>query len=644
MLKQWKLMEPIKVGNKIWRNRIVMAPMESRLSNPDGSSTVEMAEYYAERAKGGASAIIVENTFIDNKASRSSLVSSGLYSDHLIASKYIVAEGIKDNGAIAILQIGHGGRQAIAGATDLPCVAPSEIMCKVTQRLPHALSIEEIKIIEDDFTKAAQRAKQAGFDGVEIHGAHGYLVCSFLSPYTNKREDEYGGSLENRGAFPRNIIRKVREAVGDDFILGYRISGEEFVEGGQTIQDSVNFVKSVEDQIDYIHVSAGNYESMAEWLIMPMYVPQAPLTHLAREMKKDVGIPVITVGALSPELGEKALQNGDADLIAFGRQLLADPYTPNKIKENRLEDIRTCCRGNQGCISSFFTGCPMRCEVNPQAGREKAYAIKKTNNPKHVLIVGGGVAGLEAARVADLYGHRVTLAEKSGRLGGHFIEATIPDFKSEGAELLRWLILQVEKSDAEILLNKQMDPTWIKGHNPDAVIVAIGSQYASLPIDGAENTVNPDTVLFDISKAGGQAAVIGGGLLGAETALYLAENSIKVTILEMLPDIATDGEPLSQIAIKNRLDRAGVVIYTSCRVISVQKGSLTYQDAAGNEKSLFADTIVAAVGLNAKTEEADRFEGTADEVYRIGDCKAGRKIYDCFHEAWHAVRCISGVS
>jgi len=566
-----------------------------------------------------------------------------LYNDHLIASKYIVAEGIKDNGAIAILQISHGGRQANAGATGLPCVAPSEVMCKVTQRMPHALTVPEIRSIEDDFVKTAVRAKQAGFDGVEIHGAHGYLICSFLSPYTNKREDEYGGSLEKRGAFPRNIIRKIREAVGDNFILGYRISGEEFVEGGQTIHESVEFVKTVEDQLDYIHVSAANYESMAEWLIMPMYVPQGSLVPLAREMKKAVSIPVITVGALNPELGEKALQEGDADLIAFGRQLVADPYTPNKIKENRLEDIRTCCRGHEGCITLFFAGCPIRCEVNPQVGREKAYAIKKTDNPKNVLIVGGGVAGLEAARVAGLYGHRVTLAEKSDRLGGHYTEATRPEFKSEGAELLRWLIRQVEKSDAEILLNQQVDPLWIRNRNPDAVIVAIGSEYAPLPIDGAENTVNPDIVLNDTNKAGGQAAVIGGGLLGAETALHLAENGVKVTILEMLPHIASDGDPLSQIAIRNRLDRAGVVMLTSCRVTTVQKGGLNYLDAEGNEKSLAADTIVAAGGLSAKSEEAERFELAAKAVYRIGDCKAGRKIYDCFHEAWHAVRSISGV-
>lgn len=641
MANTWKLLEPIKVGKKTFRNRIVMAPMETRLSNPDGSSTTAMADYYAERARGGAAAVIVENTFVDNKESRSSLVSSGLCNDHQIGSKYLVAEGIKENGALAILQISHGGRQANGGATGLQPVAPSEVTCQVTQRPPRALSIAEIEEIEDAFAATAARAKQAGFDGIEIHGAHGYLICSFLSPYTNKREDEYGGSAENRGRFPRNIIKKIRQAVGSDFLVGYRISGAEFVDGGLTIEDTTAFAKTIQDEVDYIHVSAANYETMAEWMIMPMYVPQAPLVHLAAEMKKAVDIPVITVGALNTELGEKALQDGSADIVAFGRALLADAELPNKLKAGAKEDIRPCCRGHEGCISLFFAGCPIRCEVNPQAGREKEYRIVPARQPRRVAIVGGGVAGMEAARVARLYGHEVTLFEKSGQLGGHYREATQPEFKVDAADVLKWLVTQVEKSGADIKMNTAATPATIKATRPDVVIVAVGSQYAKAPIEGIDAALTPDIVLDDTAKAGAKTAVIGGGLIGTETALHLALNGKRVELFEMLPDIAMSEEPLSNVAVKNRLAKANVKIHTSSRVTKISDSSIEYTDADGNNHTVSADTVVAATGLFADTDAAAGFDGTAAGVYRIGDCVQGRKIYDCFNEAWHAVRSFS---
>lgn len=642
MSKKWKLMEPIQVGNRKFRNRIVMAPMETRLSNPDGSSTQSMVNYYAERAKGGAGAVIVENTFVDDKASRSSLVSSGLCSDHQIASKFLVAEGIKKHGAVAILQISHGGRQANEGATGLPCVAPSDVTCQVTQRPPHVLTVSEIIEIEDAFAKTAARAKQAGFDGIEIHGAHGYLICSFLSPYTNKREDEYGGSPEKRGTFSRNIINKIRAAVGDDFIVGYRISGAEFVDGGLTIEETTAFAKTIQDKVDYIHVSAANYETMANWMIMPMYVPQAPLVHLAREMKKAVDIPVITVGALNAELGEQALQDDSADIVALGRALIADPEIPMKISKDAPEEIRACCRGHEGCISLFFAGCPIRCEVNPQVGREKEYKIRKVNDPKNILIIGGGIAGMEAVRVARLYGHIVTLVESSDALGGHFIEATKPDFKTEGRSTLQWLIRQVKASGANIIMNKRADAAFVKSMSPDAVIVAVGSQYKILPIQGIESAVKPDAILNEEIKTGSHVGVIGGGLIGTETALFLSERGHKVDIFEALGDIALAEEPLSQIAIKGRLSQNGVNSHLSCKVSRVNSNGLTYIDEEGTSRDFVADTTVVATGLESEMDNAMQFADTAEEVFFIGDCKEGRKIFNCFHEAWFAVRSISG--
>lgn len=634
-----ELLKPVKVGKQTWRNRIVMPAMETRLSNPDGSSSKEMAEYYGERAKGGAAAVIVENTFVDDKASRSSLVSSGIYNDHMIASHYLVAQAIKEQGAAAILQLSHGGRQANAGATGLPPVAPSAIPCKFVQRMPHSLTVEEIAEIEDKFAQAAVRAKMAEFDGVEIHGAHGYLICSFLSPYTNKRTDEYGGSEENRARFPKNIIRKVREAVGDDFIVGYRISANEGVEGGLTPEDTARFAQSIQDSVDYINVAAGIYETMEQYIIPPVYEPHAMVVPFAEVIKKSVTkIPVIVVNSLTPEMGEQVLEEGKADIIAFGRSLIADPYLPRKLAEGRREDIRPCCRGHEGCVSLFFSGCPIRCEVNPQCGREKEYAPFKTADPKNLVVIGGGMAGMEAARYASETGHNVTLFEKSGELGGHFIEATIPYFKEDHKNVLEWLIRQVKKSGTDIRLQTEATPENVRALHPDAVIVATGSSYIRLPIPGIENTVLPDEVLKGTVRTGDHIAVIGGGLVGTETALYLAKQGRNVSVLEMLPGLAMQDEPLSQISILHQLEKYHVTAMTGCKVTEVKPDGVVYTDSDGNEKVLSADTIVSATGLQADRASAGIFENAAPKVVCIGDCVKGRKIFDCFHEAWFAVR------
>jgi len=626
---------------------MIMAPMETRLSTPDGDTTEDMCAYYAERAKGGVAAIVVENTFVDNIAARSSLVSSGLYSDHLIAGKFKLAEAIKDNGAVAILQLSHGGIQANAAAVPgVQCVGPSPVVSKFVGRMPRELSIEEIVAIEDAFAEAARRAKQAGFDGVEIHGAHGYLICSFLSPYTNKRTDIYGGSLENRARFPMNIIRKVREKVGPDFIVGYRISGEEKVEGGLTIEETCRFGQMIEDQVDYIHVSVGNYETMATWMISPLYRPQAPIVDLASAMKKAVTkTKVIAVNALNAELAEKVLENGDADLVAFGRALIADPELPNKIKEGRLEDIRPCMRGHEGCISLFFAGCPMRCEVNPQAGRERTYQITKVCQKKNVVVIGGGMAGMEAARVADLYGHNVTLIEKTDKLGGHFIEGTKPEFKVEAKGVLEWERTQLAKSKVSVMLNTEATPELVKELKPDALIIAVGSDYIVPAIPGIEHTITAETALMETEKVADKVVVIGGGLVGAETALYLGQKGKDVTILEQLDQIVPEDEPLSQIALGVELENAKVTVKTGAKVVEIKKDGAIYEDKDGNKHEVKADTVGAALGLKARQSLAARFNGICSESFTfvIGDAVKARKIYDCMHDAWKAVRKISGV-
>ncbi|OGU00500.1 MAG: hypothetical protein A2X80_10360 [Geobacteraceae bacterium GWB2_52_12] len=641
MTKNWKLLEPFRLGPITLKNRMVMAPMETRLFNPLGDVTPDCIDYYAARAKGGVSMIIIENTFVDSKASRSSLVSSGLNTDHLIAGKSNLAEAIHDHDAKVVIQLSHGGRQASAGATGLDCVAPSAVPCKTMQRMPKALTIEEIVEIEDCFAQAAGRAKTAGFDGVEIHGAHGYLICSFLSPYTNKRTDDYGGSFGNRARFPLNIIRKIRERVGDDFIVGYRISADEYVDGGIDSESACTFGKLIEDEVDYIHVSAGNYESIGSCMITPVYIPQRPIVHLAAAMKRAVKCPVIAVGALDAQLAEEVLGKGEADLVAFGRALIADPDIPNKIKNDRLEDIRPCIRGNEGCISLFFTGRPIRCEVNPACGREGRISIKKTDSPKNIVIIGGGMAGMEAARYADQIGHRVTLIEKSGELGGHYIEATAPSFKQEGAALIAWAKKQLEKSKVSVIMNTEATPNVIDMLKPDALIIAVGSKYIAASIPGIDTAMKPSTALLQPETTGQKVVVIGGGMVGAETALNLAQKGKEVIVLEMGDSLVPEDEPLTRGMLIYKLAEEGVNALTGSKVVDIRSNGVTYIDKNGVQNDLSADTVVAALGLAADKATVAHYGNICDNTFVVGDARKGGKVFDCFHQVWTAVQDIS---
>lgn len=637
-----KLMEPIQVGSYTLKNRIVMAPMETRLCTPIGDTTQQMCDYYAERAKGGTAMIIVENTFVDSKASRSSISSSGLNSDHLIAGKYYLAQAIKENGAVAILQLSHGGIQASGAAVPgMECVGPSAKPSGFVGRMPRALEIPEIQEIEDAFAAAAFRAKCAGFDGIEIHGAHGYLICSFLSPYTNLRDDEYGGTREKRMTFLKNIIRKVREKVGYEFIVGLRISGHEYVDGGLTSEDTCAIGLAVEDEVDYIHVSVGNYETMANWMISPMYRPEGAIVDLASAIKKVVTkAKVITVNALNPELGEKALENGDADLIAFGRPLIADPYLANKVKEGRYEDVRPCMRGHEGCITSFFAGHPIRCEVNAQAGREKEFKPYKVAEPKHIVVVGAGMAGMEAARVADLHGHKVTLIEASDELGGHFIEATEPRFKTAARGVLEWQKTQIRKSNVDVRMNTKATKEAVEALKPDALIIAVGSEYIVPNILGIENTITAKEAIMNSEKVTGKVVVVGGGLVGTETALMLGQAGKDVTIVEMRHAIALEDEPLSQIALNTELAAANVKILVNAKVKEIAKGKVVY-DSEGT-KEIEADTVIAALGLKARSDVVEELKLEGIETHVIGDAVRGRKLANCTAEAWLAVKRING--
>lgn len=431
----------------------------------------------------------------------------------------------------------------------------------------------------------------------------------------------------------------MRQAVGDDFIVGYRISAYEGVEGGLTPEMTADFAASIQDQVDYVNVAAGIYETMEEYIIPPNYEPHAMVVPFAKVIKEKVTrIPVIVVNSLDPDTAEQALEENCADIIALGRPLIADPYLPQKLAEGRREDVRPCCRGHEGCVSLFFFGCPIRCEVNPACGREKEYALKKTETPKHVVIIGGGVAGMEAARYGAEVGHRITLIEKTGSLGGHFIEATRPVFKENHKKVLEWLKGQVYKSGAKIMMDTEATPDLIQELEPDAVIIATGSKYISLPIPGIEKALSPDTAIERNAEIGDHVVVIGGGLVGAEAALDLGMEGKAVTILEMLPEIVMQDEPLSKISLLKHLDAAGVKCMTSCRAVSIEEGRVIYENAQGERGWIAADTVISATGLKADESLSAPFERCVPKVFKIGDARQAKKIFECFHQAWQAIR------
>lgn len=632
----WKLLEPVTIGTLVLRNRIVMPPMEARLNGPDGSVTRRMIKYYAERAKGGAGLITIQNTHVDDKVSRSAPSQGGIHNDHMIAGLNELAETIQAYGAAAVLQIGHGGRQCAPGATGRQPVAPSPIPYS-GGIMPRELELAEIEEIQDAFAEAARRVKQAGFNGVEIHGAHGYLICEFLSPDANRRTDEYGGKLEARAKFALEIVRRVREEVGNSFTVGYRMSADEYVPGGLTLKETTRFAKMLEEaSVNYVHVSAGTYESLPH-MVPPMYVESGHLVHLAEGIKKSVNIPVITVGALDVETAEKALQEGKADLAALGRALIADPEIPNKLASARIDDIRPCIRGNEGCLTRFNLGQTMRCEVNPACGREEDFRIVPTPTRKSVMVVGGGIAGMEAARIADLRGHEVTLVEKGEQLGGHLLEASVPKFKQKTKQLLSWATNQLGKSGIKIELNTEVTPQLVREIKPDVLIAAVGSDFLVPPVPGCNGSCvcTAGDILLGRNDLGDRVTLIGAGLVGCETALYIGEELGKqVTIIEMLDEILVGTENLCKQVLTERLHKAGVKIHVAFHLEEIVDEGVICTDREWKRHEQEADTVILATGLGARKKLAEEFKSLAAEVHAIGDCVEARKIYNAFEDAW----------
>ena len=631
-----KIWDPIQIGAIKVKNRIAMAPMCTRLANPDGSVSPELIAYYEARAAGGAGMIIVEYSYIDDLASKAAVCQLGVYSDNLIPGLNELVERIQYYDAKVFLQISHGGGQSPSHLIKRSPLAPSPVPSK-SGEMPDELTVEDINDIKKSFADAAIRAKRAGFDGVELHGVHGYLINQFLSPNYNKRKDAYGPDFLSRTRFPLEVLTEVRKAVGGNYLVGIRLNVTDFVPGGVEVEETLELVKMLKKNgVDYIHTSAGTYLSH-QYMISPPYIERGHLEWLAKKCKEQGKVPGIAVGGVNTEGAVRILNNGSADLVTIGRALIADPELPVKLKEGRIKEIRPCIRCNEGCIGRFFQGKTIRCATNPATGREKDFTLEITPNPKRVVVIGGGVAGMEVARISKLKGHHVTLLERGNRLGGDVLAASVPRFKVDLANLLSWYENELRRLEVNVKLNFDATPSSIKYLDPEILVIAAGAEYLIPEIKGIGNkkVIKATEVLLKTKEIGQSAVIIGAGLVGVETAFHLQSNfqTKEIVLIEALPEPLLDVVSINKLSLMEILGRTDIKMITSAKIRTITQDGVEYLDHEGKSHTILADTVILATGFVPRLEFEQLFKESAPKTYMVGNCKNPGKIIDAIDQA-----------
>ena len=632
------LFEPLAIGSGdrklVLKNRMVMAPMITRLASGQGEVTPRMVDYYAARAQGGIGTIIVEAMDIEERNVFNLL---GVYHDRFINELENLAANIKERGAAAIAQIYHIGlRGGLPG--------------------PNALTIAGIQRLLELFSQAAERVKKAGFDAVMIHGAHGYLISSFLSPLTNRRQDEYGGSQERRTRFAVEVVKAIRQAVGKDFPIFFRMNGADFLPGGLTIEHAKVTAPLLESAgVDVVSVGSGvgvvpeepalGNDQSYSYLVMPMYFPRGWRAEMGAEIKSVLKIPVSISGRINdPLIVRDILAQKKADLIDLGRQMIADPYFPQKIAEGRTEDICRCIACNYCHGKRFRSLKQIRCAVNPLAGREaEAREIKPAPAPLRVMIVGGGIAGLQAAIGLAKRGVRISLFEKESRLGGQLELAALPPGKEELGTLLEFSIRQTEKAGVEVNLNFTVTPEFILAEKPFALIVATGGRPIyprSIPVDKNIKCLPAWDILSGSPKTlGAKTVILGGGFVAAEIADFICEKGMtkELTIIEMREEIAADLEPISRQNLLQKLADYGVKMVPNFLIRQVQADEVTGEDViSGSVKRIQAETVILALGTESVTFPLEKIKTAGIKTAVIGDARDPRGIAEAMREGYLA--------
>jgi 2,4-dienoyl-CoA reductase-like NADH-dependent reductase (Old Yellow Enzyme family)/thioredoxin reductase len=611
------LFSPLKVGGVTLKNRIIAAPMTYPILTSDGCLTPEAIAFYELRARGGAAVVTVSEVIVDSATGKYYPIQVILDAPNAKDSLAMAARAVKRHGAIPSIELSHGGKYAL---TDGPALGPCDEFVDGVQTV-RGMTASDMDRLLEAYGHAAKLTKDAGFEMMLIHAGHGWLLQQFLSPSTNHRTDDYGGSLENRARFPLMVLDKVRSVVGPAFPLELRISAEEYMEDGYTQDDIIAFCRLAQSRVDLIQVSTGSHKGSFDKTHPSMFMERGVNVHYAEAIKKQVTIPVSTIGALNePAMMDEIIASGRADAVVMARALLADPYLPKKALTGRDDEIVRCCRCFTCMAERLTTGLRI-CALNPVIGSEYELAFAQPpTKPKTVLVAGGGPGGMEAALTAAERGHRVILCEKSAALGGALkAERGIP-FKSDLYRFIEVKARQMALTGVEVRLNTEVTPALAEEIGPDVLIVAAGASPVVPPIPGIDggNVILASDLADNRERVGQKVVILGGGLVGCETAVHLAREGRAVTVVEMLPEVCLDANGRHRPLLLAELEKS-VTCRTGLRGERIEKGGLVCRDADGNELFFKADTIVVAVGQRPRRDVADSLRDCAPEVIEIGD-------------------------
>lgn len=637
------LCSPIRIGSKIFRNRMFSAPMGGTDITADCCVGRGSAAFYELRAKGGAGAVTVSECMVHPETDGSHAFHFDLSVPGSLSGFTYAADAIRRHGAIPSVELSHSGQFAGTYLADkekkksLAQWGPSDGVR--SDGVPvKALTKELIHEIVEAYGNCAALAKRAGFEMIMIHGGHGWLINQFLSPYFNKRTDEYGKTLENRCRFAIQVLQSVRRAVGEGFPIEFRMSGSEFFEGGYDLSGGIEIAKMVEPYVDLIHVSAGSYQRGFSITHPSMFREHGCNVYLAAEIKKHVRKPVATLGGLNdPAQMEEIIASGKADVVEMARALLADPFLPRKVCENREEEIVRCLRCFT-CMAERAVTTTRRCTVNPLIGRElDGIEIQPAPVRKKVIVAGGGPGGLKAAETAAKRGHQVILFEKEKELGGILKSEQAIPFKYEMYDLTRTLELAARKAGVEIRLDTPADVRTIEMEHPDAVILALGSEpfLPEMPGIYGENVILVNEYYRKKDQVGDSVVILGGGLAGSELAVHLADQGKKVSLVEMRQEVAADANVRQKPILMEQLE-GRVEIYTGLRGTEVTKDGVRCQDSQGREQLIKGETVVCALGQRSRRKETEALLDTAPWVAQIGDCVAPGTITAAVYQGYHA--------
>ena len=637
------LCQPITLGRVTFRNRMFSAPMGGTDITADCSVGPRTPGFYELRAKGGAAAVTASELVVHPATDASHMFHLDLKTPGNLASWTFLADAVMRHGAVPSVELSHSGQYAGTYLVDkdkkkgLSQFGPSDGVRP--DGIPvKALTTEQIDDIVAAYGETAALAKRAGFQMVMVHCGHGWLVNQFLSPYFNKRTDQYGGSFENRLRFARRVLQSVRDAVGPGFPIEMRMSGSELFEGGYTLEDGVKIAQGLEDLVDLIHVSAGSYQFGFFNTHPSMFSPHGVNVYLAAEIKKHVSKPVATIGALNdPAQMEEIIASGQADVVYMGRALLADPELPNKVMGGREDEIVRCLRCFT-CMAERPTTGTRRCTVNPIIGREiEGMDIRPAAKQKKVLVAGGGVGGMKAAITAAQRGHRVILCEKSGELGGILKSEQALPFKYEMYQLGLTLARQMEKEGVEVRLNTPVTAQLAEEEQVDALIIAVGSTPIVPPLPGiqGDNVVVVNNYYLEKDKVGDTVVVLGGGLAGCECAVHLGMEGKKVALVEMRDTLAADCNIRHRPILMKQVEQY-TTAYTGLAGLEVREDGLLCRDNAGKEVFIPGQTIICAVGQRANRADVDALRCSAPFVREIGDCVRPSNITNAVYQGYHA--------